>query len=69
MLHPVGEWLPWCHFIPGMVGPDASAMSLTTLMASKGRAVIAGVERDGGKTTLLGAVTSATLLDHFIGGS
>ncbi len=65
----VAEWLPRGRLTPGVVGPDVSPMHIAALMARKDCPVVAVIERDGGKATLIGAVTADTLLDHFIGGS
>lgn len=66
----VAEWLPLSRLLtPAVVGPDASPMMIAALMAHKNVPVVAVVERDGDKATLIGAVTAAALLEHFIGGS
>jgi hypothetical protein len=38
-------------------------------MARKDYPVVAVIERDGGRATLIGAITADAVLDHFIGGS
>ncbi|WP_405905279.1 MULTISPECIES: CBS domain-containing protein [unclassified Streptomyces] len=63
------EWLPRGRIPPPVVGPDTSPAQITALMARKDTPVVAVVERDGAKATLIGAVTVAALLEHFLGGS
>jgi CBS domain-containing protein len=65
----VAEWLPRRRLTPGVVGPDVSPMHIAALMARKDCPVVAVVERDGGRATLIGAVTADALLNHFIGDS
>lgn len=65
----VAEWLPLSRLLaPAVVGPDASPMMIAALMAHKDVPVVAVVERNGDKATLIGAVTAAALLEHVIGG-
>ncbi|MGW3413121.1 CBS domain-containing protein [Streptomyces sp. NPDC000888] len=66
----VAEWLPLgCLLTPAVVGPDASPLMIAALMAHKDTPIVAVVERNGDRATLIGAVTAAALLEHFIGGS
>ncbi|MFJ4791075.1 CBS domain-containing protein [Streptomyces sp. NPDC088794] len=66
---PVAEWLPRGRVTPPVVGPDAAPSQIAVLMARKDIPLVAVVERNGDKATLIGAVTAAALLEHFIGGS
>ncbi|MGP4052708.1 CBS domain-containing protein [Streptomyces sp. 2A115] len=65
----VTEWLPRGRITPPVVGPDAPPSQIAALMTRKDTPIVAVVERDGDKATLVGAVTAAALLEHFIGGS
>ncbi|MGW0758396.1 CBS domain-containing protein [Streptomyces sp. NPDC002814] len=64
----VTEWLPR-RITPPVVGPDAPPSQIAALMARKDAPIVAVVERNGDKATLIGAVTATALLEHFIGGS
>ncbi|KUL42817.1 CBS domain-containing protein [Streptomyces regalis] len=65
----VAEWLPRGRITPPVVGPDAAPSQIAALMARKDTPLVAVVERNGDKATLIGAITAAALLEHFIGGS
>ncbi|MXM63909.1 CBS domain-containing protein [Streptomyces sp. HUCO-GS316] len=65
----VTEWLPRGRITPPVVGPDAPPLQIAALMARKDTPIVAVVERNGDKATLIGAVTATALLEHIIGGS
>ncbi|MFE9649131.1 CBS domain-containing protein [Streptomyces sp. NPDC006365] len=66
----VAEWLPRGHLHAApVVGPDASPMQIAALMTRTDTPVVAVVERDGDKPTLIGAITTDAVLNHFTGGS
>ncbi|QLH25329.1 CBS domain-containing protein [Streptomyces sp. Rer75] len=62
----VAEWAPRRLYPPPVVGPDARPMEVAALMARTHSPVIAVIERDQGDVTLLGTVTAARLMQHFI---
>ncbi|MEV6210706.1 CBS domain-containing protein [Kitasatospora sp. NPDC051914] len=62
----VAEWVP-CHLHPvPVLGPDAHPMEIAALMARARSPLVAVIERDGTRVTLLGTVTSARLMQHFL---
>ncbi|MFI7358959.1 CBS domain-containing protein [Streptomyces avidinii] len=63
----VAEWAPRRLYPPLVVGPDAYAMEVAALMARTHSPLVAVVERDGGDVMLLGTVTAARLMQHFLG--
>ncbi|WP_405638816.1 CBS domain-containing protein [Streptomyces sp. NBC_00019] len=65
----VAEWLPRGPLTPPVVGPDASPAQVAVVMARKDSPLVAVVERDTDKATVIGAITATALLEHFIGGS
>ncbi|WP_367318681.1 CBS domain-containing protein [Streptomyces sp. HUAS ZL42] len=54
---------------PAVVGPDAPPSQIAGLMARKDTPIVAVVEPNGDRTSLIGAVTATALLEHIIGGS
>ncbi|MGW3248427.1 CBS domain-containing protein [Streptomyces sp. NPDC001070] len=62
----VAEWAPHRLYPPPVVGPDACPMEVAVLMARTHSPLVAVIERDGTHVTLLGAVTAARLMQHFI---
>lgn len=60
--------LPRHRFRPSTVGPDASALHITALMARTHTPLVV-VERDGDQTWLVGAVTAARMMEPLIGGT
>ncbi|WP_328769841.1 CBS domain-containing protein [Streptomyces sp. NBC_00286] len=62
----VAEWAPRRLYPPPVVGPDARPMEVAALMASTHSPLVAVVERDGTQVTLLGTVTAARLMHHFL---
>ncbi|KAB1149978.1 CBS domain-containing protein [Streptomyces luteolifulvus] len=65
----VTDWLPRGRITPAVVGPDAPPSQIAALMARKDTPIVAVVERNSDKATLIGAVTATALLEHIIGGS
>ncbi|WP_328878787.1 CBS domain-containing protein [Streptomyces sp. NBC_00299] len=63
----VAEWAPRHLYPPPMVGPDARPMEVAALMTRTHSPLVAVIERDGPQVTLLGTVTAARLMQHFIG--
>lgn len=61
----VAEWAPRRLYPPPVVGPDARPMEVAALMADT-PSPLAVVERAGTQVTLLGTVTAARLMHHFI---
>ncbi|MGG7569263.1 CBS domain-containing protein [Streptomyces sirii] len=51
---------------PPVVEPDARPMEVAALMACTHSPMVAVIERDGDAVTLLGTVTAARLMQHFI---
>ncbi|MYT27193.1 CBS domain-containing protein [Streptomyces sp. SID7760] len=62
----VAEWAPRRLYPPPVVGPDAHPMEVAALMARTHSPLVAVIERDGTQVTLLGAVTAARLMQHFL---
>ncbi|AYV26345.1 CBS domain-containing protein [Streptomyces avidinii] len=60
------EWAPRCLYPPPVVGPDARPMVVAALMARTHSPLVAVIERDGDTVTLIGTVTAARLMQHFI---
>ncbi|KKD07650.1 CBS domain-containing protein [Streptomyces sp. WM6386] len=58
----VAEWLPRGRVTPPVVGPDAVPSQIAVLMVRKDIPLVAVVERNGDKATLIGAVTAAALM-------
>ncbi|GAU71610.1 hypothetical protein SSP35_56_00040 [Streptomyces sp. NBRC 110611] len=63
----VAEWLPR-HFVPPAVGPDTSPVQVAALMARTHSPLVAIVVAEGRDVRLLGAITAAGLMHHFLGG-
>ena len=63
----VAEWAPRRQHLPPVVGPDACPMEVAALMAGSHSPLVAVIERDSTQVTLLGTVTAARLMQHFIG--
>ncbi|MEV4680548.1 CBS domain-containing protein [Streptomyces kurssanovii] len=63
------EWAPRSAFPPPVVGPDARPMEVAALMARTRSPLVAVIERDADGVRLLGTVTAARLMAHFIGGT
>ncbi|MEU0372293.1 CBS domain-containing protein [Streptomyces sp. NPDC006283] len=62
----VAEWVPRRLYPPQVAGPDARPMEVAALMARSHCPLVAVIERDGDQVTLLGTVTAARLMEHFI---
>ncbi|MGW0697878.1 CBS domain-containing protein [Streptomyces sp. NPDC002867] len=62
----VAEWAPRNLFPPPVVGPDARPMEVAALMARTHSPLVAVIERDADGVRLLGTVTAAHLMAHFI---
>ncbi|MET9956555.1 CBS domain-containing protein [Streptomyces sp. NPDC006339] len=62
----VAEWAPRRLYPPPVVGPDAQPMEVAALMARTHSPLVAVIERDGSRVTLLGTVTAARLMGYFI---
>ncbi|MEU3091367.1 CBS domain-containing protein [Streptomyces massasporeus] len=62
----VAEWAPRRLYPPPVVGPDARPMEVAALMARTHSPLVAVIERDGDQVMLLGTVTAARLMQHFI---
>lgn len=60
------EWAPRRLYPPPVVGPDARPMEVAALMARTRSPLVAVIERDGEAVTLLGTVTAARLMQHFL---
>jgi CBS domain-containing protein len=63
------EWAPRSVFPPPVVGPDARPMEVAALMARTRSPLVAVIERDADGVRLLGTVTAARLVAHFIRGT
>ncbi|MGQ4383483.1 hypothetical protein [Streptomyces sp. SAS_270] len=61
-------WLPRRHLTATVVGPAAWPMQIVALMTRKDAPIGAVVEHDGAQPTLIGAVTTDTLIEYVIGG-
>ncbi|QIP87895.1 CBS domain-containing protein [Streptomyces sp. Tu 2975] len=61
------EWAPRSAFPPPVVGPDARPMEVAALMARTRSPLVAVIERDADGVRLLGTVTAARLVAHFLG--
>ncbi|MFB7178375.1 CBS domain-containing protein [Streptomyces sp. NPDC056257] len=64
----VAEWLPRRTFKPLYVGPDAGVLQIAAVMARAHVPLVAVVERDsvGERGRLVGVVTAAALMRHFL---
>ncbi|WP_308307660.1 hypothetical protein [Streptomyces sp. ISL-10] len=62
----VAEWMPRRLYPPQAAGPDAQPIEVAALMARSHSPLVAVIERDGDQVTLLGTVTAARLMQHFI---
>ncbi|WP_240134503.1 CBS domain-containing protein [Streptomyces sp. MUM 178J] len=62
----VAEWLPRRAYSPPFVGPDAGALQVAALMARTHSPLVAVIERDAQGVRLLGAITAARLVRHFL---
>jgi CBS domain-containing protein len=62
----VGEWAPRRLYAPPVVGPDARPMEVAALMARTHSPLVAVIERDSSGVTLLGTITAARLMQHFL---
>ncbi|MFC9083313.1 CBS domain-containing protein [Streptomyces sp. NPDC057062] len=62
----VAEWAPRRLYPPPVVGPDAWPMEVAALMARTPSPLVAVIERDRNGVTLLGTITAARLLQHFL---
>ncbi|GAB2958417.1 hypothetical protein GCM10023080_017730 [Streptomyces pseudoechinosporeus] len=62
----LAEWAPRRLYPPPVVRPEARPMEVAALMAGTHSPLVAVVERDGTQVTLLGTVTAARLVHHFI---
>lgn len=62
----IAEWAPRHLYPPHFVGPDARPMEIATLMARTHSPLVAVIERDGSRVHLLGTITAARLMQHFI---
>lgn len=62
----VAQWAPRHLYPPSTVGPDARPMEVAALMARTHNPLVAVIERDGAAVTLLGTVTAARLMQHFL---
>ncbi|MET7715639.1 CBS domain-containing protein [Streptomyces sp. NPDC005407] len=65
----VAEWAPRRLYPPPIVGPDARPMEVASLMARTHSPLVAVIERSGSQVRLLGTITAARLMQHFIGAS
>ncbi|WP_432076206.1 CBS domain-containing protein, partial [Streptomyces wuyuanensis] len=63
----VAEWIPKSLYRPPVVGPDAHPMEVAALMARAHSPLVAVIERDGDRVTMLGSVSAARLMQHFVG--
>jgi CBS domain-containing protein len=63
----VAEWLPRRVYSPPFVGPDAHPLQVAALMARTHSPLVAVIEREGSQVRLLGAITAACLMEHFMG--
>ncbi|MFE7276097.1 CBS domain-containing protein [Streptomyces sp. NPDC057623] len=63
----VAEWVPRQRYLPPVVGPDARPMEVAALNARSHCPLVAVVERDGTQVALLGTVTAARFMQHFVG--
>lgn len=63
----VAEWLPRRLYSPPFVGPDAHPLQVAALMARTHSPLVAVIEREGSEIRLIGAITAARLMEHFIG--
>ncbi|MFI5980562.1 CBS domain-containing protein [Streptomyces sp. NPDC051555] len=64
----VAEWLPRRTFKPPYVGPDAGVLQIAAVMARAHVPLVAVIERAGGagRERLVGVVTVAALMRHFL---
>ncbi|MEU9304350.1 CBS domain-containing protein [Streptomyces sp. NPDC048269] len=64
----VAEWLPRRTFKPLFVAPDAGVLQIAAVMARAHVPLVAVVERDRGgeRGHLVGVVTAAALMRHFL---
>ncbi len=62
----IAEWAPRRLYPPPVVEPDARPMEVAALMARTHSPLVAVMERDGTQVTLLGTVTAARLMHHFM---
>jgi CBS domain-containing protein len=60
------EWAPRRLYAPLVVGPDARPMEVAALMARTHSPLVAVIERDSNGVRLLGTVTAARLMRHFL---
>lgn len=63
----VAEWAPRRLFPPPVVVPDSRHMEVASLMARTHSPLVAVIERSGNQVRLLGTITAARLMQHFIG--
>ncbi|MDN3293210.1 CBS domain-containing protein [Streptomyces ficellus] len=62
----VAEWAPRRLYPPLFVGPDARPMEIAALMARTHSPLVAVIEREADEVRLLGTVTAARLMRHFV---
>jgi CBS domain-containing protein len=65
----VAEWLPRHRVRPPTVAPDTSTTRVAALMARTHTPLVAVVEHDGDGIKLMGAVTTARLMERLVGGT
>ncbi|MFP1626344.1 CBS domain-containing protein [Streptomyces sp. 5K101] len=62
----VAEWVPRRLYAPPVVGPDARPLEVAALMARTHSPLVAVIERGSDGVTLLGTITAARLMQHFL---